>query len=1078
MRYLLLFLLLWVSSLQGRTFEVEGGGDKLQEAVNSAGAGDSIIVTDDREYGQVTIENKTDLVIISRAYLNKGDNRFAGDMPKIKYKDKEHTRPHNDDEAQDQALSEEYSTNGALRILKSKNISIIGFNINGDGVWQKYYEVWGGAQLFGNNAIALFNSGSCVIRGNLIHGAYRGIHQKDRNIAGVFTEANPNDVDVDEFSPAGNPLSMGDHLIEQNMIFDNHWGIFLEILWDAASTYRNNLILENGMKNFDYVITEGKGDERDGVDNINWTQYSGGAFKVHGVKYVPIVFQNNTLYKNMLTFNSHWQEGGPNFRFYCNLFGMFEYDAYEKAFNGPGMDNFDKGYESLFNKWGLFELRYIGLEEFKYNTMAKQWDDDGGLGYVAHAKFDGDRKPSGGETLETFSTVEKDVLGEKNKYLGKSSGSTFCNTDDKFSNDFLKPKKDISEIKDRGSVGLGMYDTDMSKADVGAIDENGNWAGTGSPVVIYDRDRYAVVDFMKNGKTSVDIRFRMEYNGKKKIDKIEYVLEKYTADIKYSGYELPEKFSMTLDKSNIDEDEVKKQLSNGDLVEVRYVGLAPEFTQKSKEYARFMLRVKVTDSDGNEYWSNMGYFDYKKVEMQFKIHLFDCDNGNKGDEWESDEITNVYVYQPFWMSVETIDSEGESKDMTGYNDQDVIVTQPEQVDLWTSLWRWTKDGEEPNVGDISEEAGWKLMDVQEGENYLNETWTEDGEWEGIFIFTKPSVGEEHLRVNLKGADALTSAIAGTSNGFVVVAEPDTIVYVRALDATVQTADLLAYRDGQASVSPSLEQLLSIGLVVKDVDGNLLTGQKVTLVIDKEEAGSFVDSDGDAVQEIDIRTSLDGVASFLFQAGKTKGSVGEIKASVKGKGDEVIVATLKVSLIYADNTPAKPRPNILYSGNIDKDIDPENLDRNMADKVNKTLEKHNASSNDPKGNQLIVLDFKVNSKSYPVGSVFKLNALVTNVQGNVVKDITPNKSGKKNPVYVIKDMSDGGSLQIEESPYAEFVGVGEIATTSPGQDVRVAIPWNHINENGRVAEAGVFMVVFVVEAPDGNIERVKSFYIIK
>jgi len=1083
MRYLLLLFMLSFSLLQARTYEVSGGGSKLQEAINSVSDGDSIIVTDNKEYGQVKIYKKvfknSGLVIVSKTYLDNvvnGNDRFAPDMPRIKYQDKEHTRPHNNDDAistektdEGFALTEEYSTNGALRILESSNITVEGFNIDGGGVWQKYYSVWGGAQLFGNNAIAIFNSGETQIRGCRIHHAYRGIHIKDRNVQGIFAEPNKDDIDKDNFSPAANPLSMGDHLIEQNLIYENHWGMFFEILWDAASTIRNNLIVNNGVKNKDYVVTSGNDNERDGVKKINWLLWSGGGVKIHGVDYVPLIFENNTFYKNLIEFNSHWKDGGPNFRFYDNIFARSDDSYWDMLKNEKSVDaNYENLGDNLFKRYDSFVKKYVGLSEFGTNTIAKHWSGSNDLGYVPLAEFDGNKKPSGGEELSRFGISQKAPDGYDNKYLGLSSDETFKNSDDRFSPDYLVPKDNIPEIKDRGYMSKGQYDLDGSKADAGAIDVNGNWAGTGSPLVIYDRDRYAVVDFFddNNGnKTSaVDIRFRMKFKGGD-VDKIEYVVQSYYAGVNSKG-QLPAKHDIDFQESSISKDEIKSQLSKGQMVEVRYFGLSPEFNKSTtSKYARYMLQVKIT-SGGKEYYSNVGYFDYQKVPMEFKISLTDVnDDNSKGDDWSYGD--KVIVYQPFWMSIRTVDDKGDPVDMEKYNGTDAIVLKTESPSLWESLWRWNSGDPVDKNAKPGKDDRWVKMDANNDGNYLNDGWGSDGKYEGIFTFSKPSIGDEYLRANLKGADAFKGSLSGTSVGFRVISVPDSIQYV--------DMPISYNKDGQPSLSPGVGTVTSINLVVKDVDGNLLTGQKITIKVDSN-IGSFIDDNGNEVVDVELITGLDGVARIQFKSTDKKGETGYITATAENPNKKV-EAKLDVGLIYVDNTPPKPRPNVGYRGNFNTKINPEGtFSSDDINNINKVLDEQNGN---PKTTKLMVLDFKVHAKDFPVGSKFKIRALVTNAQGNVVAEIIPNIGGKVGDVLVAKDPEEtGGKLQLGVSEFAKFSGSGEVESIKGGSDFRVAVPWNHVNENGRIVEAGVFILLFYVEDPNGNVDKTQTFYIVK
>ena len=913
---LLIISLLLFSATQAATIKVSGGGSNLQDAIDNATAGDVIIITDSEEYEQTTIKEKSDLTIVSQAYLDKkSDERFATNMPVIKHQDKENIKPTTDDEAvsfeqNDEGfyLMEEYSTNGALRILKSSNIKIKGLDIDGGGVWQRYYQVWS-FLLTGNNAVALFNSGKVTIKGCKIHNAFRGVFQKDRNLAGIFTEANPDDVDVVNFSPAGNPLAMGNHIVEQNMIYDNHWGIMFEILWDAASTYRNNLIFNNGLKNPGYVVCDG---EQDGVQGINWTQVAGGAVKVHGVEYVSILFQNNTFYKNMMLFSSHWGDGGPNFRLYNNLFAESDDTYYDDddVWLGEGFDLTDYAYEGYFRKWAIFERSYIGMENFKYNTIAKQWSNEGEIGYVAYAKFDDNGTPEGGELLSTYTLSDRDALGDENYYLGKDGTSTFESTDMTNEN-FLEPKSGIAEIKDRGARSLGFYDVDGSKADVGAIDVEGNWAGLGAPITIYDKDRFAVVNFDNDGAdetSSVNIRFLLEYNQGKQIDKVEYIVQEYSAEITGAQYgkisELPETHSLDYVTSNITEDDMKNRLSYGETVEIRYFGKSPEFNKDViSNYARYFLQVKITDVDGDEFYSNVGVFDYRKVEMGFNIELADVkDDNSKGESWEYGQ--EIKSYTPFWMSIEALNYEGEEIDMSAYNGSESIFTQTENSIMWEHLWKWNSDESVDPSAIPGVDERWYQMNGNSGTNYLDEGWSMDGTYEGIFVFTRPSQGTEYLRANMKGAASIGEAISGTSVGFKVTSTPDSI-YWEASDY----AELLQIDEN------SIDTLI---VSVFDAYGYLLPDTEVSLSMD-ESLGWFLTLEGE-MSDIKLTTDMYGHANVIYEASSEDGSTGEITATVTGIDGEEITADLNVAVTKEGESNNSDQSE----GEEDDALDPEDI----------------------------------------------------------------------------------------------------------------------------------------------------------
>jgi hypothetical protein len=235
--------------------------------------------------------------------------------PVIKYRDTFNVGPRSYAESKDlQKFT--FDRNGALQILKTRNVIIDGIAIDGGGGFAYgYNNIWDNKSplQFGNCAVSIYKSGGCIIRNCDISNAYIGINFKDRNTGGIFANANPSDVDTSEVIPMSRYGQMGNHLIEHNRIHNNSFGIFTESSWDLGSVFRYNLIYENHHPSEAFATTV-KNSTSDG-------QYQpGGAFMFKDIQASPFAIYNNTFWHNCLIFCGHWQAGYQHLVF-NNIFG-------------------------------------------------------------------------------------------------------------------------------------------------------------------------------------------------------------------------------------------------------------------------------------------------------------------------------------------------------------------------------------------------------------------------------------------------------------------------------------------------------------------------------------------------------------------------------------------------------------------------------------------------------------------------------------------------------------------------------------------------------------------------------------
>lgn len=185
----------------------DGQYNTIQAAIDASVPGDEIIILDSSVYDeQVTIDStKRDLILRSS----------SSSKPTIRFRDTIHVHPTSPDEAA--KLIIDFDKNGALRILKSSNITIDGIKINGvipyafgaDQVWYTYRHF---PLQHGNAGVAIRSSGNVVIRNCDISDAYFGIFIKDDNYGGIFS--NVSSKKDTKWNLTGFGLN-GDHLIEK-----------------------------------------------------------------------------------------------------------------------------------------------------------------------------------------------------------------------------------------------------------------------------------------------------------------------------------------------------------------------------------------------------------------------------------------------------------------------------------------------------------------------------------------------------------------------------------------------------------------------------------------------------------------------------------------------------------------------------------------------------------------------------------------------------------------------------------------------------------------------------------------------
>jgi len=303
----------------------------IQEAVNAAQPNDIIEILDTEVYAEmVTIDGREDANWpaagtgpkpkggkngITIRYVPPTGSTSAA-RPTIRWQDMVNVSPKNAGEGKQEGdyvgQSNNFATNGALRIIRASGVTIEGIIVDGGGSYPfAWANVWydGNEPKYplshGNAAIAVAVSGNVSIRECEIKNAFIGIAVKDRNTGGVFGNPNPSDNDL-TIPLSGFGLT-GNHLFEYNKIDSNNVGIFFESSWDRGNTIRYNFIYRN----------YSRGTKPTAADDQDFTS---GAIKFKDNYLSPVAIYNNTFFENSRVIAGAWQVGAQHL-LYNNIHG-------------------------------------------------------------------------------------------------------------------------------------------------------------------------------------------------------------------------------------------------------------------------------------------------------------------------------------------------------------------------------------------------------------------------------------------------------------------------------------------------------------------------------------------------------------------------------------------------------------------------------------------------------------------------------------------------------------------------------------------------------------------------------------
>ncbi len=312
-------------SIEAASFTVSQDGrgafSSIQKAVDKAGKGDIIEILDASVYAeQVTIDSTKNGLIL------RSSNPTAPNKPVIQFQDRVNVGPTT---AADSKIESKinFDQNGALRIMRARNVTIDGIAVDGAGPYPFAYPgIWNSKDpLFhGNGAITVWISGDVVIRNCDIRNAYIGINVKDRNEGGIFANANPADIQPWNVVPLSGFGKTGNHLFEKNRIHGNSWGMFFESAWDLGSNIRYNLFYEN--HHATPALSAQVAKMPDGANQ------PGGALFFKDVLLSPVAIYNNTFWHNNQLISGHWQAGAQHLLFNNIYASPYQYWSLNKDF--------------------------------------------------------------------------------------------------------------------------------------------------------------------------------------------------------------------------------------------------------------------------------------------------------------------------------------------------------------------------------------------------------------------------------------------------------------------------------------------------------------------------------------------------------------------------------------------------------------------------------------------------------------------------------------------------------------------------------------------------------------------------
>jgi hypothetical protein len=341
-----MFLLLPASIAQAATYTVSKDGrgafTTVQAAVDRAGKRDVVLILDTAVYPeQVTIDSTKNGLDL------RSSNPTATAKPTIRYQDVTHQHPKTCQEALN-AATIDYEENGALRLIRTAEVSLNGIAVDGGGPAPfSNPNVWGDGvtcvgtlyPLFhGNAALVLSQTSQTSVRDCAFTHAFFGVWVRDFNLIGAFSDFQQNSATAWTSSPPGF-AGTGGHLFENNLFANNSYGAGGAELYGLPSTFRNNWFFANGHATLSaakavYQMPDGN-------------NYPGGAFYFSGDLLCPWIVEHNTFQSNAMVFCGGYRPNGPHLA-QANLIGPpLRYGTLDSVFHVPFQEAFPQVWKGL-----------------------------------------------------------------------------------------------------------------------------------------------------------------------------------------------------------------------------------------------------------------------------------------------------------------------------------------------------------------------------------------------------------------------------------------------------------------------------------------------------------------------------------------------------------------------------------------------------------------------------------------------------------------------------------------------------------------------------------------------------------
>lgn len=629
----------------------------VQSAIDAAGPGDVVQIEDLGVYEeQVTIDSTKNGLVL------KSLNPAASKKPVIRFQDTKNVLPKTGNQAKHQD-SINFDQNGALRVMRARNVTIEGIRVEGGGAKPFAYEgIWNDKDpLFhGNAAICLWIAGNVVIRNCDLTDAYFGINIKDRNEGGIFANANPADIDTWNIVPLSGFGLTGNHIIEDNRIHHNSWGIFFESVWDQGSIIRYNLFYEN------HHNSKLKGSVTNMPDGNN---QAGGAlfFKDHLLS--PLAIHNNTFWHNHTSLAGHWRAGAQHLVF-NNI--VAQPDILADEYVSIDAQFINRMHHCLY----AVQSQAVQQRSQEYQTGRSDPETNEYVEARVTVKGAGNVRIMEGMTkIETegqnviltlpLSTEDVEVTqfadwviqpGARVMEFGNNNvrwfEMKFLSTDTA-SPDFLVPDWNNPDVEklvlDQGWPDAGILDADGSIADLGAIPKGGRVVNN---VVVR-----ANMPVLISG-TEAEVSFDVLGLHKERLSNLKVKYIKWIKNVVFQGSAFGRDCDSTIIPSSaiisvtVPNTPITMDGSNNFAIQIPARG-AREY------YAFFELILEGENSNGEKEVSSVGFLPFRAVDYKFDVKILDTDGKT--------ELTEVKVGQMVKISVTPVRLDGKPFDVTVSN---------------------------------------------------------------------------------------------------------------------------------------------------------------------------------------------------------------------------------------------------------------------------------------------------------------------------------------------------------------------------------------------------------------------------